>query len=62
VSLDRASLPSHPVILTKPSIHRPFGSMIDNPGTRLGGNNVMNPESVCGTRLAWYAWRRTGLP
>jgi hypothetical protein len=44
------------------SIHRPFGSMIDNPGTRLGGNNVMNPESVCGTRLAWYAWRRTGLP
>jgi hypothetical protein len=33
-------------------IQRPFGSRIDNPGTLFGGNKVMNPESVCGTRLA----------
>ena len=34
------------------SIQRPLGSRIDNPGTRFGGNKVMKPESVCGTRLA----------
>jgi len=38
-----------------------LGAFGDRVG-RVGGNNVMNPESVCGTRLAWYPWRRTGLP
>src|SRR6516165_11730500 len=44
------------------SIHRPFGSRIDNPGTGFGGSNVMNPESVCGTRLATVSssWSMTG--
>jgi hypothetical protein len=33
------------------SSQRPSGRLISSPCTLLGGKSVMNPESVCATRL-----------